>query len=191
MAGQILLANPRGGKKRPAPKKNPRPAAKKARKGRRPRRNPIGFGGMRSAGRGLLGAVKPLVAGAAVGAAGAAALDFALRFAPVSIKTGALSHVTKAVAAVALGVAGRRMPLVRQAAQGALTITLYQALRQYVTVPMNLGEITEGDMQQLSDLYSGSGGISGYELTQPALGVNAAPSGGMGEYQMGGYEVYE
>lgn len=186
--GYVALVNPKHGKKRGkkrATNRNPRPAGgrKQRRTGRRrARRNPIGFARLRGAGRGLLGNVQSQVVGAGVGAIGAAALDFALRFAPVGIKTGALSHVTKAAAAIALGLAGKRMPLVAQAAQGALTITLYQALRQYVTVPMGLGEITEGDMQQLADSYGDGGdGMGVYDV--PALGVNT-PALGVYDGQM-------
>jgi hypothetical protein len=180
--GVVTLVNPKGrGKKRPV-KKNPKSYgfARKRKGRRRVRRNPIGLGGLRSAGRGLAGAVTSQVIGAGVGAVGAAALDFALRFAPVSVKTGAMSHVTKAAAAIAVGLAAKRMPMVARAAQGALTITLYQALRQYVTVPMGLGEISEGDMQQLADAYSDTNmGI--YDV--PALGVNT-PALGVYDGQM-------
>jgi hypothetical protein len=184
--GYVALVNPKGkGRKKRPVKSNPRPASrrKQRRTGRRrARRNPIGFGRLRGAGRGLLGGVTSQVMGAGVGAVGAVALDFALRFAPVSVKTGAMSHITKAAAAIAVGLAAKRMPLVAQAAQGALTITLYQALRQYVTVPMGLGEITEGDMQQLADSYGdGSDGMGVYDVQ--ALGVNT-PALGVYDGQM-------
>ena len=179
--GVVTLVNPKGrGKKRPV-KKNPKHGFGTKRKGRRRvRRNPIGLGGLRRAGGGLVGAIKHQVIGASVGAAGAVALDFALRFAPLSVKTGAMSHVTKAAAAVALGLAGRRHALVAQAAQGALAITLYQALRQYVTVPMGLGEISDSDMQQLADSYGDGMGV--YDV-QPQLG-SQTPALGVYDGQM-------
>lgn len=179
--GVVTLVNPKGGKKRPV-KKNPKHGfGKKRPQKRRVLRNPIGLGGLRSGGRSMVGAIKAQVIGAGIGAAGAAALDFALRFAPVSVKTGAMSHVTKAAAAVALGLAGRRHALVAQAAQGALAITLYQALRQYVTVPMGLGEISDSDMQQLADSYGDGMGV--YDLQPAALGVSS-PALGVYEGQM-------
>lgn len=181
--GVVTLVNPKGGKKRPV-KKNPKHGfGKKRPQKRRVRRNPIGLGGLRSGGRSLVGAIKAQVIGASIGAAGAAALDFALRFAPVSVKTGAMSHVTKAAAAVALGLAGRRHALVAQAAQGALAITLYQALRQYVTVPMGMGEISDSDMQQLADSYGDGDGMGVYDLQPAALGVSS-PALGVYEGQM-------
>lgn len=181
--GVVTLVNPkRRGKKRLV-KKNPKPSFGRKVKRRRVRRNPIGLGGLRRAGGGLVGAIKAQVIGAGVGAAGAIALDFALRFAPVSVKTGAMSHVTKAAAAVALGLAGRRNALVAQAAQGALTIALYQAARQYVTVPMGLGEISDSDMQQLADSYGDGMGV--YDVAPPALGVSS-PALGVYEGQMAG-----
>lgn len=182
--GVVTLVNPKGrGKKRPV-KKNPKHSfgKKRVQKRRRVHRNPLGLGGLRSSGRSLVGAIKSQVIGSAVGVAGAAALDFALRFAPVSVKTGAMSHVTKAAAAVALGLAGRRHALVAQAAQGALTITLYQALRQYVTVPMGLGEISDSDMQQLADSYGDGMGV--YDVAQqPQLGAQS-PALGVYDGQM-------
>ena len=181
--GVVTLVNPKGRGKKRSVKKNPKSHgfAGKRKARRRVRRNPIGLGGLRSSGRSLVGAVKQQVIGAGVGAAGAVALDFALRFAPVSIKTGALSHVTKAAAAVALGLLGRRKPLLAQAAQGALTITLYQALRQYVTVPMGLGEISEADMQQLADSYGDGMGV--YDLQPGAIGAST-PALGVYDGQM-------
>ena len=181
--GVVALVHPKGGHspQKKAPKKNPRPAAAAgAKKPKKPRHNPIGSM-LKTRSGGIGASIVRAAAASAAGAAGMAAMDLALRFAPVSVKTGAMSHVTKAGAAIAVGLLGRKHPVVSQAAQGALTIVLYQALRQYVTVPMNLGEISDSDMQQLAETYGDGMGV--YDVAQPALGVNT-PALGVYEGQM-------
>lgn len=175
MAGQLLLVNsgPKKGRKgarRRTTSAKKRPARRRstsmARLRRRSRRNPI-------AGRGLIGGVVSQVTGAGVGAIGGAAVDLALRFLPLPVKTGPVGHLTRAGIAIGAGLLGKRMPLVAQAAQGALTITLYNVLRQYVTVPMNLGEISDADVREIT-------AMGGTDIeTQPLLGAYE-PSGGVG-----------
>lgn len=174
MAGQLLLVNPgpkkgRKGARRRTTSAKKRPARRRTTMRtlrRRSRRNPI-------AGRGMVGAVVGQVTGAGLGAVGGAALDFALRFLPLQAKTGPVGHLARAGIAIGAGLLGKRIPMVAQAAQGALTITLYNVLRQYVTVPMNLGEISDDDVRQINAL-------SGTDIeTQPMLGAYE-PSGGVG-----------
>lgn len=175
MAGQLLLVNPgpkkgRKGAKRRATSAKKRPARRRstsmARLRRRSRRNPI-------AGRGMVGAVVGQVTGAGLGAVGGAALDFALRFLPLQAKTGPVGHLARAGIAIGAGLLGKRIPMVAQAAQGALTITLYNVLRQYVTVPMNMGEISDADVREIQSM-------GGTDIeTQPLLGAYE-PSGGVG-----------
>jgi hypothetical protein len=192
MAGQLLLVNP-GPKK--GKTKKPRTAAQKAatakmkranaakRKGKRrtttvrtimrtTQRNPIRGGS-------LLRSITSQATGAGVGAIGGALLDAILRPLPLTMKTGNVGHLTRAGIAIGAGLLGKRVPMLAQAAQGALTITLYNVLRQYVTVPMNLGEISDSDMQEIAGTDSYPDALGSYE--QGLLGADGYGNG-MGVY---------
>jgi hypothetical protein len=195
MAGQLLLVNPaKRGKKKSTKRAAPatkRPARRsttslsKLRK--RTRRNPIMGGSLL---KGVTGQVKS----AAVGALGGALLDAMLRPLPMNMKAGNVGHLTRAGIAIAAGIVGKRHPMIASAAQGALTITLYNVLRQYVTVPMNLGEISDADM----NAYVQDGGMGEYvggveDDGMPQLGftgsaVQMEDEDNVGEY-VGGYET--
>lgn len=119
---------------------------------RRFRRNPSPrFGGGRG---GLVAGVQQTTINGAIGAVGGVAVDALMKLAPVSMKTGMASHLTRATAAIALGVLGNmiKLPFAGALAQGAMTIALYGAAREYVTVPMGLSEYTESDVAEISGL---------------------------------------
>ncbi|MEN9924387.1 MAG: hypothetical protein RL268_513, partial [Pseudomonadota bacterium] len=140
-------------------------------------RNPIS--GLRGRAGGIVKRVTDQATGAGVGALGGIGLDFLLRFAPLKFKTGPLAHVTRAAVAVGLGTfLGNKHRLIGAAANGMLTITMYNALRQYVAGPLNLGEISDADMQELSDAYS----LGVYDAP-PSIGVNT-PALGVYDNQM-------
>jgi hypothetical protein len=121
---------------------------------------------------GLLKRVLAQATSAGVGALGGIGLDLLMRPVPLTLKTGAMGHAVRAVTAVGVGLLGGGIPLVAQAANGALTITLYNALRQYVAAPLSLGELTDDDMSQLSD--------AGYQLGVYGTPAELGMRGGMG-----------
>lgn len=195
MSGQLLLVNParkkgrKKGARRASPAKRRAPARRRStsitRLRRRARRNPI-------AGRGLMGTVLGQVKGAALGAVGGALLDVALRPLPLAAKTGNVGHLTRAGIAIAAGVVGKRIPMVGQAALGALTITLYNVVRQYVSVPMGLGEISDADMAEIAGTDAMNQPLLGSYAPAGAVGMSGAGDFGMGLYEPGlqisGYE---
>jgi hypothetical protein len=183
MAGQLLLVNPRGRKRRAA-KKVSYPRATRTRRARRAAarrrsglfKNPIGRA-LRLGGGGLVSGIGGQVMGAGVGLAGAVGTDVLFKFLPLTLKTGALSHLIRAALAITLGLVGKRKPLIVQAAHGALTIALYRAYMQYAQGPLNLGELSDGDMYQLADMYSnGDGGVGAF-MGPPGLGTNTPALG--------------
>lgn len=205
MPGQILIVNPRGGKPRKVqimaaskPKKKLYGAAaaahaKKHRGGaatKRKARKATSIKSLRGlfnrnprpSVRGIVGNVTGQAMAAGLGALGGAAVDLAMRPLPVKLKVGPLGILTRAGLSIGVGLLGSRMKPVAQMAQGALTITLYNALRQYVTVPMNLGEISDGDMQELSAMVDGSAGVPLLEDNSD-MGVYEADD--LGEYEAG------
>jgi hypothetical protein len=181
MAGQLLLANPKPGKGHKVKQPVARAGGDKKKKPNKPKgslfRNPIS--GLRGRAGGIVKRVTDQATGAGVGALGGIGLDFLLRFAPLKFKTGPLAHVTRAAVAVGLGTfLGNKHRLIGAAANGMLTITMYNALRQYVAGPLNLGEISDADMQELSDAYS----LGVYDAP-PSIGVNT-PALGVYDNQM-------
>jgi hypothetical protein len=98
-------------------------------KSRSYRKNPR-FGG----GRGIVGQVTGALVPAAIAGAGALGVDVLLGYLPVPdrFKTGALRHVTRAAAAIALGV-GAGFVLKKETASqimaGGLTVAAYGAMR--------------------------------------------------------------
>jgi hypothetical protein len=164
MAGELLLINPRGRKRRknPARKKarrrnpvrsirarkrhavrrhNPARVAKRAY--HRRRRNPLSLGGMRS---GITGKVT----GAVMGAGGALLNDVLLTYVPLPLmlKTGPLAILSKAVGAFAVGyLSSFALGKARgaQLAEGALTVLAYQVARPLVGTMLPLaGDDIEG-----------------------------------------------
>lgn len=171
MPQQLLLVNPakrRRSRRRKSTKRRARRAMrvhanpiKRRRRSRRSttvgalrrrfRRNPSPRGGGRG---GIVAGVQQTTINGAIGAVGGVAVDALMKLAPVSMKTGMASHLTRATAAIALGVLGNmiRLPFAGALAQGAMTIALYGAAREYVTVPMGLSEYTESDVAEISGL---------------------------------------
>lgn len=160
----------------PNPVKRRRVRRSKARKSSRRvirfHRNPIG-------GRSLFGGMQSTLVNGAIGAAGGVAVDALLKLAPVSLKTGPVSHLTRAGAAIALGMLGNmvKLPFAGALAQGAMTIALYGAAREYVTVPMGLSEYTDNDVAEIAglaydspaQLVDGVDGVDAYQPIEPAL----------------------
>lgn len=116
--------------KRAAPKRNParRALARRAnplktyRRRARARRNPIGLGG-----------ITATLTNAAIGGAGAVAVDYALEFLPlpVSMKTGWTGVAVKGAIAVGVGMIGKKF-LGRNAekmAEGALSVLAYSSIK--------------------------------------------------------------
>lgn len=117
--------------KRAAPKRNPARRAvararanplKTYRRRARARRNPIGLGG-----------ITATLTNAAIGGAGAVAVDYALEFLPlpVSMKTGWTGVAVKGAIAVGVGMIGKKF-LGRNAekmAEGALTVLAYSSIK--------------------------------------------------------------
>lgn len=150
------------------------------------KRNPIA-----PRGRSLIGNLTGQMMAGGLGAVGGAAVDLAMRPLPVKMKVGPMGILTRAALSIGAGIVGARIQPVAQMAQGALTITLYNALRQYVTVPMNLGEISDADVQELSALVDSSGvqlleggdDLDGYEVAE----LNGYETGDtdLEQYEMG------
>lgn len=164
---KLLIANP---SRRKTPKRKPR---RKSTKGlvtqtrrtttvTRRRRNP--------AARQRTGIVMK-VQNAAVGAAGALAVDVAmakLPFIPENLKTGPFSSATKGAVALVIGMAvekfGKNKRLGVQLAEGGLTVALHDAAKSMVGPTIGLGQY-DYDMAGLGD-YSellNESGFQGFE----------------------------
>lgn len=111
---------------------------------------------------GMLGGLGSQVKDAAIGAAGGLAVDGAMKLAPLAMKSGPMSHLIRAALSLGIGMTGAAMrsPMLAQMGAGALTVTAYQAAREYVTVPMGLAEYTEDDLQGLG-IVPGLGDVPG------------------------------
>jgi hypothetical protein len=122
------------------------------RRGRaRYRRNPISLRGL-SGGGGSLRASMPsivgFVKGAAVGAVGAIAVDVIMgqagKYLPNAMKTPNAYPAVKAVAAIVLGIAGRRVPVIGKfavkMAEGSLICTARDFMRGMVPASWTLGD---------------------------------------------------
>jgi len=143
---QLLLINPKPGKRKMAAKKRRKTRAARTRKNpakrRRSRkmaaaitsrvvyrRNPIGRGGA-----GILGQAKAALMPSAVAAGGAIGVDLVLGYLPIpeNLKTGALRHVTRGAASVGVAMlAGlvAKPDTARQVLAGGLTLTWYGVMR--------------------------------------------------------------
>lgn len=142
----VYVVNPRKrskkshAKKRRAPRARKAAAPKRRRKARRSsstvvatrryKRNPR-FGG------GLVNKVTGALVPAAIGAAGAIAVDVAMGYLPIPerFKTGPLRHVTNGLAAVGVGLASGfvlKPEQARQVMNGGLTVAIYKAGRDAV-----------------------------------------------------------
>lgn len=96
---------------------------------------------------------------AVAGAAGGVALDFLMRPLPLAVKAGPLNHLVRGAASIGLGLVAHvaRVPIAAELAKGAMTITLYNAARQYVLLPRGLGELSDEDLTQISDCAMDAG----------------------------------
>lgn len=108
------------------------------------RRNPIGLS--------MAGLGNDLVS-ATAGAAGGVAVDFVMRPMPLPLKAGPLNYLVRGVASIGLGILGQavRLPYAAEVGRGALAITLYNAVRQYVLLPRGLGELSDDDITKLTE----------------------------------------
>lgn len=139
--------------------------------------------------KGLTASLMP----AAIGAAGAVGLDIAMAYLPVpaSLATGPLNTLTRAAAAIVLGVVagkGFGKQIGQEVALGGLVVVGYSALKQ--ALAPTLGTSIKGlsglaDFGDYTPAYSGQavamtgGGMGAY--TQPRLGAYMS-RGGMGAY---------
>jgi hypothetical protein len=137
---------------------------------RRYRRNPIGLPSV----GGIVGQLVP----AAYGAGGALALNLALSYLPLpeAVKTGWPRHGVRLVGAFGLGWAARKFLGARgnAVAQGALTVVMYDILKQVINgvspeIGVRLGEVEdvslgddEGFYDPASLLTDGVGDMSAY-----------------------------
>jgi len=124
--------------------------------------------------------------GGAVGALGGVALDLAMKPLPIGLKVGPINHLVRGVGAVALGLLASlvKIPGAADVAKGALAITVYNAARQYVTVPYGLGEMSDGDIADLAAAgyaqnYEGQPGDSSMGEFMPGVPTT---SGALAEY---------
>ncbi len=155
--GAVAAVNPRHRKRKY--RRNPVEAlaAMNPRRRRRYHRNPrLGFS---------MQALTGQVMDGALGAIGGVGLDAVMRFVPATWKTGPARYLVKGAGSVLLGVvAGMlKLPAAGKIATGAMTVTLYEAAREYVTTPMGLGEYTESDIQALG-YYSPGQILEGTEM---------------------------
>jgi hypothetical protein len=123
---------------------------------------------------------------ATAGAVGGIALDLAMRPLPLAIKSGPVNHLVRGAASIGLGLLAQsvRMPFAGDLARGAMSITLYNAARQYVLLPRGLGELSDDDIAELSALNPVET-VEGVGEYMPAL---AGPEG-IAEYQLGNTEA--
>lgn len=180
---QLLLVNPAKRKKGKRKSAKRAAAAAPAKRRKRSKSRALRFYRNPAPRRraGLVAGLGDQVIAGAMGAAGGLAVDVALKFAPLNLKTGLMAHLMRGVGAVALGMVGNmvKLPMAGQMAQGAMTVALYGAARELVTVPMGLSEYTESDM-------AGLAAAADPELLdyQPAetIGAYETVYEGMGEY---------
>ena len=105
------------------------------------RRNPISAGG-------FVGTTMALVKDAAIGGAGAIAVDVIAgqvkSMLPTSLQSGNAYAAAKALITVGVGVFGRRVlgGIAMQAARGALTVQAYNLMKPYVPASLQLGYLS-------------------------------------------------
>jgi len=164
---------------------------------RRRLRNPRRSGGMGS----LRGVVRNAVVPAAIGGAGALALDvvygYLQPYLPATFQTGYMSLLTKGAAAIGLGmVAGRFLGRERGKVVmlGALTVTAYSAIRS-ATAGMGIpglsgySDYTPYPMGAYIRGPTGTPGIQGLGYISPAAVVGPSMSPRMGAYMPSGANV--
>lgn len=157
------------------------------RRGRRSRRgSALARGGsfVRSFVPTSFGQVTPMLAGAFQGAAGALAVNAALRFLPVPalLTTGRMIYLTRAVLALGVGMAASKVAGGRigvRMAEGALTVVAVDALRDLLlsTTGVNLGYYSPARV-----VGSRVAGVSGAGKYLSLASVR----GGAGKYLSGG-----
>jgi hypothetical protein len=150
-------------------------AAGYARNPRRRRRNPAFLS------RGFIA----MLGQGAVGALGGVALDLAMKPLPLNLKVGPINHLVRGVGAVGLGLLASvlRIPGAGEVAKGAMAITVYNAARQYVTVPFGLGELTDSDLAAIGDggyMPAAYGDDMGEVISLPSPNMSPSAVGGMG-----------
>lgn len=182
-----VRSNPvRARRRKSAIRSNPVPGFKRARRAkshRRIRRNPIGH----SAG----GFLKPLMH-AVPGAVGAVAVNLVLSKLPLPamLTTGVVKHVARVGVILGLGMLANkvsRSPMIGQAIQGALTVSVYESIKELAAgAGMNLGDdMGMGDTTEELGFYSPATTIDGY-IDSPAMGEYVSgydpTDDGIGEY---------
>lgn len=158
------------------------------------RRNPISLRGLGGGARGVMGKLT----GAATGALGAILVDILMgyggRWLPANVQTpvsatGGVNpwyYLTKLAGALAVGMLGRKIPVVgryaERFAEGSMTVTLYGAIKQVMPAGLALGDIgymNPGFIPQSSDATS----VPYVHGLQAYTGDVGAYTGGMGETQ--------
>lgn len=179
---QLLLANPRKRRARRATAKKAAPARRRRRSvlattttkvtRRRYKRNPSP--------RGIMGQVQ----GAAVGAAGALAVDVAMAKLPIpaNLRTGVMGSAMQGVVSIGLGmIVGKfaNKKLGTQIADGGLTVALHGAMKSAVGPSVGLAGYDDNGL-----LGWGDSGLLGYQSLTDDLGfLNPAPVTEMGGFQ--------
>lgn len=165
-----------------APKRRRRRAAA-APKARRYKRNP------RFSVGGVLGAVKRELVPAAIGGAGAVAIDALLPKLPLPdrLKTGYLRHVSRGAVAVGLGllIGMVKKDIGRQVMAGGLTVAMYGAMRDGVAkaaptlvladLDDDLGDFAN-DLNALLTDERANGGFAGLGNFTPAVNMGGTDS---------------
>lgn len=153
------------------------------------RRNPIRRRRYRHNPRGVsIQALGQDLVGAAAGAAGGVAVDLLMRPLPLALKAGPLNYLVRGAASIGLGIIGglARLPYAGEIGRGAMSITLYNAARQYVLLPRGLGELSDEDIAALSEGSElNPAPVVGEYLMEPLPAPLNAPKSGMGEYTLG------
>lgn len=181
---QLLMVNPRERRKASKTKSRRRSSggllarAKSAvsRVRRRYRRNPIG---------GMGNTAMTQFKDGAIGAAGALAVDviFSKLPLPANLKTGAVGSIVQGFVGVGLGMAvakfGKNRALGHKLAQGAVTISLYNAGKRMVGPALGLAGVDDGmlgfddqGMLGYSELDTGMGWYSPAPVSEPYNSVD-------------------
>ena len=119
------------------------------------------------------------------GAAGAMVLNMALAYLPLpmNLKSGPMGILTRGITSILIGVVGENFRVTRgwagPMAQGALTVTMYNAMKTYIApmLPMPVGEASAYEGDGMGYISPGAivGGVGEY-----------MESGDMGAYVSGG-----
>lgn len=191
---ELMLVNPRKRRKSRKTTSKRRSVASRAvatvrasarRIGRRYRRNPIASRG------GAAGNAMEQFKAGAIGAAGALAVDVAMQKLPIpaNLKTGTAAPIVKGLVGIGIGMlvakVGKNKALGHKLAQGAVTVSLYNAGHEMLKGPLGLNGYDDmsGDFDDLS--YYGLDGDDDDDLGAYDLGDGLLGDGLLGAYDNG------